>query len=78
MQLRIPLTDLYAAPGFLDASGETAPVLNAARISPLYYGGIPDSVVTRARHRHAILLHKLLCLWGAAIDQSPAWSCKRV
>jgi hypothetical protein len=36
MQLRIPLIDLYAAPGFLDASGETAPVLDAARISQLY------------------------------------------
>src|SRR4051812_17148330 len=35
MQLRIQLTDLYAAPGFLDAGGE-ALVLDAARLATLY------------------------------------------
>lgn len=36
MQLRIPLTDLYAAPGFLDPSGDAAPMLDAARVATLY------------------------------------------
>jgi len=35
MQLRIPLTDLYAAPGFLDAAGE-ALVLDSPRLATLY------------------------------------------
>ena len=36
MQLRILLTDLCAAPGFLDPSGDAAPVLDAAPVATLY------------------------------------------
>ena len=36
MQLRIPLNDLYAAPGFLDPVGDAAPMLDAARVATLY------------------------------------------
>lgn len=36
MQLRIPLTDLYAAPGFLDLGGDAAPMLDAARVATIY------------------------------------------
>ncbi len=36
MQLRIPLTDLNAAPGFLDASGDTGSGLDAERVAALY------------------------------------------
>ena len=48
MQLRIPLTDLYAAPGFLDVGGDAAPVLDAVRVSALY-GFLPsDTTFTLA------------------------------
>lgn len=36
MQFRIPLTDLYAAPGFLDPSGDASPMLDASRVATLY------------------------------------------
>ena len=36
MQLRIPLIDLYAAPGFLDPIEEAASLLDAGRVAALY------------------------------------------
>jgi hypothetical protein len=36
MQLRIPLNDLYAAPGFLGPVEDDAPTSDAARVATLY------------------------------------------
>ena len=36
MQLRVPLTDLYAAPGFIDPAGESALAMSAERVATMY------------------------------------------
>jgi hypothetical protein len=36
MQLRVPLTDLYAAPGFIDPAGDTALAMSAERVAMMY------------------------------------------
>lgn len=75
MQLRIPLTDLYAAPGFLDPSGDAAPMLDAARVATLYTFLPADTAFTlsegvRDKEYDLTVVHRAeVFLLGVRIDE---------